>query len=249
MEASVKISGLPIRARLCRLTSWRVQGVPDQPLTISRSEVGETRRCFDVWPIRDRFLALKTWEQAYEFFCDCGPFRREEEELQNKRPSRRESTTIDLATVVASQKLFRGFMEDEEWCSNAQVIFNKPVTAEQISRVFRGALLAGYVSPSFTLEMGHAPIKIKKEHVPVPSPFLNYEAEDVYRAVYASIYIDKMRGLRGGVCRREGCTNTFLTSDPRKRFCNAGRGSCSAAVRMQRTRQAERIARASGGNG
>jgi hypothetical protein len=181
---------------------------------------------------------LDTWEEAYEFFSDCGPLRREDKELEKREPSQKEITTVDLATLRQHQRLLKNFMEDEKW------YLNEPgATPEHLSRAFRSAALRGYKSPSFTLKMGYVTTKKDGRE---PSPFLDYEGEDVYRAVYASIYIDKMRGLRGAVCQREGCGNTFLTTDPRKRFCDEGRGSCSAAVRMQLRRRAERMARARG---
>ena len=61
-----------------------------------------------------------------------------------------------------------------------------------------------------------------------PSPFLQQVAIDVESAIYNSIYIEKMAGLRGGICER--CDKVFLAkTDKPKRFCGE---RCAASKRQ-----------------
>jgi hypothetical protein len=244
MAASVKVSGCPLRARLCLSTSWRLTETGHNQFSISRNEAGEDQRFMDVWQVRERFLKIKTAEDMRDFFSEFGPIQSAVEGVNRIEPSQEEITTVDFATVRRIQLLFKKFMEDEKWYLRKPVLFdNKALSLEQVaqlSRIWRGAVLKGYPSPSFTLKMGYA--SVGKDRL--PSPYLDYTAADVYGAVYASIYIDKMRGLRARVCEREGCTNAFLTTDPRRRFCHDGPSDCSAILRMRKKRSAERLVKA-----
>ena len=229
MAGSLKIAGLPIKARLYTRDFWTVRAAEDgeeTTFTVAGAEVG-TEVSINVWAVRERFLGLNGSKQVTAFLKRCGPLQSE------PRVSKASTTEVTLSTIRQYQGWFRDFIRQEtpKWKN-----FHMPGRdfRENLAR----NLALNYTSPVFKLEMGHATVKGLK----VPAPYLNLEAFDVSEAVYASIYLDKMRGLRGGVCEREGCNNTFLTTDPRKRFCDVipGRTDCGAVVRMRESRRSRR---------
>ena len=225
---SLKVRGLPVKARLRFRDSWEVTVTEDGPsatLTVFRSKKGGffTR---DIWAIRGKFFELDSAEDARALFRELGPLHGDKD-LQEFSSDESEKVDIKLSTVHQYQNWFYQFMREESpgWCSGKSFDMQTNDGAEGFVR----ELALHKELPQFTLLMGHVVIKGKKE----PSPFLNLEAVDVFSAVYASIYIDKMRGLSGKVCERESCTKTFINSDPRKRFCG---DSCSAYVRVTENR-------------
>ncbi len=235
MAVSLKVSGLPVRARLYVLGTWDFRAArkgKDINFTIERASVGDTSLAINAWTVRERFLSIATWQDALRFVKKHGPFSRADEECG--RPSEKETCTFNFESVQKYQESFRHFIEQEspKWLDSTHFDIH---TDEGATGFIRTLTLGGYRSPQFTLEMGHVAIKGRK----VPSPFLDLKAQDVWTAVYGSIYIDKMRGLRGIVCQREGCGETFLAGDPRKRFCS---DTCSAYVRVTGKRTAAKEA-------
>jgi hypothetical protein len=106
------------------------------------------------------------------------------------------------------QHQFREFIE-----TPSPECFERDENASLRTRISQSLFHSG-PSPVFTVELGHVRYKGYKH----PSPFLQQYADDVFSAVYNSIYIDKMAGARAGICER--CEKVFLShSDRPARFC------------------------------
>ena len=178
-----------------------------------------------VWLVRERFMAVTDAGKASRLLGQFGPLRR-----KDPRPRffpSAEEETLSWSAFLSWKAYLRGFMlEPTPDCFSAEGA--NVLTKAGLDEVLRKNT---YASPLFTVEMGHLIFRSAHE----PSPYINFSALDVFGAVYGSIYIDKMRGLRGHVCAREDCSNTFLSSDDRKIWCD-GPGDCEATVRMRRVR-------------
>ncbi len=221
MAGSIKVAGIPVRARLVTSSSWKttMQDRDEQTaFHTERREKGELLAS-SAWIVRDEFLNITIPQQALSFFQRYGPLIRASE--VGVRLALQEHCEITMREVGRHQEWLIDFIEAKspDW-----------LEARDLSLAMAFNL---YKSPTFTLEMGFAPVRGKK----MPSPFLASDSFDAWQAVYAATYIDKMRGLRGAVCQRDGCTKTFIAGDPRKRFCS---DSCGANVRVTAARKRER---------
>lgn len=233
MAGSFKISGLPVRARLEVLQTWTLttnQLEPDSSFHWERSEIGNTARQIDAWRVRAGFLAIADIEESEEFFRKHGPFFRT---VPDGLPPKAEQCESSFAMISKYRGWLLAFMTDTkmDWVGGKSWDVLDPKIADAAGQAMA---LNGFKSPRFTLETGFVPIKQKKRF----SPFLAFLGHDVFSAVYASIYIDKMRGFDGRVCKREECRNTFLAQDPRKEYCSP---NCSALVRVRRSQKLSEV--------
>ncbi len=238
--ASFKIGGLPVRASLYSVDAWTVRTLKrngEPVFSISRA-VLPSRIKTNAWTVRDQFMSVDDPKGAAMLLSRFGPLTRANPKLHSFPAT--ETAKLSWADFLRSKSFMLQFMlEKTPEC----------FSVDKVDLMTKGGwdtLLrkASYQSPNFTLQMGHVP----SGSGPEPAPYLDLTALDIFSAVYGSIYIDKMRGLAGRVCEREDCSNTFLSTDPRKRFCD-GPADCEATVRMRKKRAAERQRKLEESNG
>lgn len=233
MNQILSISGLPVMARLRRTDSWEVtmrKVGKDLIFSANRSTPGELEEITQS-VVRDHFMAVDSPDSALAFFKQHGPFQRQEG-ATDLSPTER-ALDVSFATLERHKDLWRSFISDP-----VPECFQSPATQVTGMDLFAQVDRLLYVtrrSPEFTVELGHVRISGDDK---APSPFLRQVANCVEDAIFNSIYIDKMAGLRGTVCER--CGVAFLSdSDKPKRFCTP---ICANAARQKRLRDSRRIA-------
>ena len=232
MNKVLKIGGLPVKAKLERVNSWKVtmrECGKHVVFSFERDAPGESQE-LSQRPVREAFMAIDSPVAAFTFFEKYGPFQRKSQEPSRGRTEA--AHDVQFAVVQEYQELWRAFIADPapECFRDRRVDLTSPAADKEMHELLA---IAAHERPRFTVEMGHDSINGTK----VPAPFLEQRAFDVETAVYNSIYIDKMAGLKGAMCARDGCQEVFLSdSDKPRRFCT---DRCSNAHRQQQYRKSQ----------
>jgi hypothetical protein len=234
MNKILRIGGLPVKARHRRLDSWeiseRVNG-KQIVFSASRSTRGEESE-IGQRVVRDAFLGIKTPADALKFFKKFGPFQRQGDSLSlqfKNRLHEENAPEVQFASVQILQLDFRKFIE-----TPSPECFQSDIN-DSIFEKYHRFLLHAAPRPTFTVELGHVRYKDCK----FPSPYLQQYSDDVFSAIYTSIYIEKMAGAGGAICGK--CDKVFLFySDKPALFCSRKCGNAARQAQVRARKKAPR---------
>jgi len=229
MNEILKIAGAPVKIRLHSTDSWKVT-MREEGKHIVFSTSRQSRGnpwALDPHPVRDAFMKIASPEDALALLQEFGPFQRVDPRLPFG--SKETARDVQFAVLMKFQKLWR------EYITMLTPEFVERVSAErELTRdgFFEALMFRGHPLPHATPRLGYVKVHGEK----IPAPYLDIVSGDVETAIFDSIYIDKVAGLRGGVCKK--CGNTFLVPSDKREFCKT---TCADAYRQAAYRQAKRM--------